>query len=168
MAASSSPPRTTRSPTMGSRSSPRRAPSSPMPGRMRSRGGSPPPTKHPKPPGAETGGILRYKGADTDYVSDARRACLFDLGGMTIVLDCAHGATHRVAPKIFRSLGAHVIVLGARPDGLNINLEVGALHPDALRTRVLSAGAHLGIAFDGDGDRLISVDERGEIRDGDY
>ena len=90
------------------------------------------------------------------------------LGGMTIVLDCAHGATYRVAPKIFRSLGARVIVLGARPDGLNINLQVGALHPDVLRTRVLSAGAHLGIAFDGDGDRLISVDERGEIRDGDY
>ena len=126
------------------------------------------PDKAPKPIGAEIGSILRYKGADTDYVSDARRACLFDLGGMTIVLDCAHGATYRVAPKVFRSLGARVIVLGARPDGLNINLQVGALHPDVLRTRVLSAGAHLGIAFDGDGDRLISVDERGEIRDGDY
>ena len=135
---------------------------------MRSRGGSPAPDKAPKPIGAEIGSILRYKGADTDYVSDARRACLFDLGGMTIVLDCAHGATYRVAPKVFRSLGARVIVLGARPDGLNINQQVGALHPDVLRTRVLSAGAHLGIAFDGDGDRLISVDERGEIRDGDY
>ena len=102
------------------------------------------PDKAPKPTGAEIGSILRYKGADTDYVSDARRACLFDLGGMTIVLDCAHGATYRVAPKVFRSLGARVIVLGARPDGLNINLQVGALHPDVLRTRVLSAGAHLG------------------------
>ena len=57
----------------------------------------------------------------------------FDLGGMTIVLDCAHGATYRVAPKVFRSLGARVIVLGARPDGLNINQQVGALHPDVLQ-----------------------------------
>ena len=85
------------------------------------------PDKAPKPIGAEIGSILRYKGADTDYVSDARRACLFDLGGMTIVLDCAHGATYRVAPKIFRSLGARVIVLGARPDGLNINAGAGAM-----------------------------------------
>ena len=64
------------------------------------------PDKAPKPIGAEIGCILRYKGADTDYVSDARRACLFDLGGMTIVLDCAHGATYRVAPKVFAGASA--------------------------------------------------------------
>ena len=98
------------------------------------------PDAAPKPTGAEIGCILPYKGADTDYVSHARRACLFDLGGMTIVLDCAHGATYRVAPKIFRSLGARVIVMGARPDGRNINQQSGALHPDALRERVLSRG----------------------------
>ena len=87
---------------------------------------------------------------------------------MTIVLDCAHGATHRVAPKVFRSLGARVIVLGARPTASISTSRPGRSIRTSLRTRVLSAGAHLGIAFDGDGDRLISVDERGEIRDGDY
>jgi len=126
------------------------------------------PDRAPKPTGAHIGSILPYRSADADYVSHARRACPFDLNGMTIVLDCAHGATHRVAPKVFKSLGARVVVMGARPDGQNINQQAGALHPDALRRRVLAAGAHLGLAFDGDGDRLISVDERGEIRDGDY
>ena len=96
-------------------------------------------------------------------------ACPFDLGGMTIVLDCAHGATYRVAPKVFRSLGARVIVLGARPGRPQHQPAArGAPSRRRCRKRVLSAGAHLGIAFDGDGDRLISVDERGEIRDGDY
>ena len=122
----------------------------------------------PKPTGAAIGRILPCRNAAADYVSHARQACPYDLGGMSVVLDCAHGATHRVAPTIFRSLGARVIVLGARPDGQNINRSSGALHPDALRRRVLTARAHVGFAFDGDGDRLISVDERGEIRDGDY
>ena len=126
------------------------------------------PDDAPKPTGAEIGRILPYRSGDADYVAHVRRACPFDLSGMTIVLDCAHGATHRVAPKVFRALGARTIVMGARPDGENINLLAGALHPDALQKRVLAARADLGIAFDGDGDRLIAVDERGEIRDGDY
>jgi phosphoglucosamine mutase len=126
------------------------------------------PDEAPKPTGAEIGRILPYRSGDTDYVSHARRACPFDLAGMTVVIDCAHGATHRVAPKVLKSLGARIIVMGARPDGQNINQQAGALHPDALRNRVLAARANLGLAFDGDGDRLIAVDERGEIRDGDF
>jgi phosphoglucosamine mutase len=126
------------------------------------------PDEAPKPTGAEIGRILPYRTGDVDYVSHARRACPFDLAGMTVVLDCAHGATHRVAPKVLKSLGARIIVMGARPDGRNINQQAGALHPDALRKRVLAARADLGLAFDGDGDRLIAVDEHGEIRDGDY
>jgi phosphoglucosamine mutase len=85
-----------------------------------------------------------------------------------VVLDCAHGATFRVAPEVFRRLGADVRVMNASPDGQNINLGAGALHPEGLQKEVLRTRAQLGIAFDGDGDRLISVDEQGQIRDGDY
>ena len=85
-----------------------------------------------------------------------------------MVLDCAHGATYRVAPEVFRRLGADVRVLNASPDGQNINRGVGAMHPEMLQKEVRRARAQLGLAFDGDGDRLISVDEEGHIRDGDY
>jgi phosphoglucosamine mutase len=91
-----------------------------------------------------------------------------DLGGMTIVLDCAHGATYRVAPRVFRKLGARVLAIGTRPTGTNINAGFGALHPQELQRKVRATGAAIGFAFDGDGDRLISVDATGEIRDGDY
>jgi len=89
------------------------------------------------------------------------------LEGMKIVLDCAHGATYRVAPLIFQELGATVIKLGVDPDGLNINHECGSLHPELVRSKVLESGADLGIALDGDGDRVILVDEKGKILDGD-
>ncbi|GGX44779.1 phosphoglucosamine mutase [Saccharospirillum salsuginis] len=90
-----------------------------------------------------------------------------DLEGMKIVLDCAHGATYDVAPKVFRELGAQVISIGTRPDGLNINEEVGSTHPAALQRAVLEQKADLGIAFDGDGDRVLMVDNEGELVDGD-
>ncbi len=122
----------------------------------------------PKPTHARIGRILRFPRAEADYISHARRACPFDLGGMTIGLDCAHGATYRVAPKVFRGLGARVLLMGARPDGQNINEQSGALHPEVLQKSVRARRADLGLAFDGDGDRLISVDEGGEVRDGDY
>jgi phosphoglucosamine mutase len=86
---------------------------------------------------------------------------------MTIALDCAHGAPYRVAPRVFRSLGARVVAIGARPDGTNINAGVGALYPERLARTVRARRAEVGFAFDGDGDRLISVDGGGEIRDGD-
>lgn len=122
----------------------------------------------PKPTGAQIGRLVPYGAAETEYVNHARHGWTGDLAGMIIALDCAHGATYRVAPKVFRSLGARVIVLGARPDGQNINRRSGALHTEALQKKVLASGAHVGFAFDGDGDRLISVDERGLVRDGDY
>ncbi|WP_150305074.1 phosphoglucosamine mutase [Pseudomonas saliphila] len=84
-----------------------------------------------------------------------------------LVLDCAHGATYKVAPSVFRELGADVTVIGAQPDGLNINAGVGSTDLGALRQAVLESGAGLGIAFDGDGDRVLMVDERGEEVDGD-
>ena len=91
----------------------------------------------------------------------------FSLRGMKIVLDCAHGATYQVAPRVFAELGAEVVVLGDRPDGFNINRDVGSTHPQALQQAVLAQGADVGMAFDGDGDRLIMVDRNGALADGD-
>ena len=90
-----------------------------------------------------------------------------DFNGYKIVVDCAHGSTYHVAPPVFRELGAEVIKIGVQPDGLNINEGVGATKPEKLRQTVLAERADFGIALDGDGDRLIMVDEQGEIVDGD-
>lgn len=89
------------------------------------------------------------------------------LAGCKIVVDCAHGATYHIAPSVFTELGAEVIAMGVDPDGLNINDKVGATDVKALQARVLEEKAHLGLAFDGDGDRLIMVDEFGNKVDGD-
>ena len=91
----------------------------------------------------------------------------FDLGGMKIVVDCAHGATYQIGPLVLRELGAQVDAIGVDPNGVNINDGVGSTHPDALVARVLASGADLGIAFDGDGDRLLFVDSEGIVCDGD-
>lgn len=89
------------------------------------------------------------------------------LAGSRIVLDCANGATTTIAPKLFRDLGFDVIVIGARPDGRNINLHCGSTHLDGLQQRVVDVFARLGIAFDGDGDRVLLVDRHGKTVDGD-
>lgn len=90
-----------------------------------------------------------------------------DLRGLKIVLDCAHGATYHVAPPVFHELGADVIAIGNQPDGLNINEGVGSTHPQALQKAVVEHQADLGIAFDGDGDRVMMVDGAGNLLDGD-
>jgi phosphoglucosamine mutase len=126
------------------------------------------PDRAPARTGAAIGRLVSYKAAEADYVAHARHGFGFDLRGLTIVLDCAHGATFRVAPRVFRGLGARVVVVAARPDGRNINRDSGALHPEALRKKVRASRAQIGLAFDGDGDRLIAVDEGGTVRDGDY
>lgn len=110
-------------------------------------------------------------------VDDARgryvefcKATLHDgvsLVGMKLVLDCAHGATYGVAPQVFRDLGAEVIVVGAEPDGLNINAGCGSLHPSCVAQAVRRYQADYGFAFDGDGDRVIAVDAAGCLYDGD-
>ena len=87
--------------------------------------------------------------------------------GCAIVVDCAHGAAYKVAPTVFWELGAEVFSLGVSPDGLNINRECGALSPEQMRREVLARRADIGIALDGDADRLIVADERGVILDGD-
>ncbi len=93
--------------------------------------------------------------------------CGFNLNGMNIALDCANGATYDVGPKVFTELGAHVTVIGNTPDGFNINHECGSTHMDGLREAVVRQKADLGIAFDGDGDRVLFVDSAGEVVDGD-
>jgi len=90
------------------------------------------------------------------------------LEGLKIVIDCANGATYKVAPIIFSELGAQVITINDHPDGMNINDRCGALYPDALAKKVLESKADVGLAFDGDGDRLVAADERGNILTGDH
>ncbi|HEX7025877.1 MAG TPA: phosphoglucosamine mutase [Gammaproteobacteria bacterium] len=89
------------------------------------------------------------------------------LSGLKIVVDCANGATYQIAPKVFAELGAEVVAMGVKPNGVNINLECGATKPEALAAKVLESKADLGVALDGDGDRLILVDHTGAIVDGD-
>ena len=91
----------------------------------------------------------------------------FSLRGLKLVLDCAHGATYQVAPRVFAEMGAEVVVIGNQPDGFNINRDVGSTHPQALQRAVLEHHADLGMAFDGDGDRLVLVDGDGALADGD-
>ncbi len=90
-----------------------------------------------------------------------------NLKHLKLVVDCAHGATYKIAPAVFQELGAQVIAIGCSPDGLNINEGFGATSPEALAARVVQEGADLGIALDGDGDRLVMVDHKGEVVDGD-
>ncbi len=89
------------------------------------------------------------------------------LDGLRIVVDAAHGAAYRVAPAVFTELGGDVTPLGVKPNGKNINRDAGALHPEHMRHEVLKKEAHIGIALDGDADRVIMVDEKGQIVDGD-
>ena len=90
-----------------------------------------------------------------------------DFNGLRMVVDCANGATYHIAPHVFSEVGAEVVTIGAEPDGLNINEECGATKPELLAEKVIEYRADLGIALDGDGDRLIMVDHKGEVVDGD-
>lgn len=91
----------------------------------------------------------------------------FSLHGFKLVIDCAHGATYQVAPKVFAEMGAEVIVIGDKPDGFNINRQFGSTHPRTMQDAVLANNADMGMAFDGDGDRLVLVDRNGALADGD-
>jgi phosphoglucosamine mutase len=118
---------------------------------------------------AELGKATRVNDAPGRYIEFCKGTLPsgFRLARVRIVLDCAHGATYHVAPAVFRELGAQVIAMGVEPNGLNINADCGATHPHALARRVLEERADLGIAFDGDGDRVIMVDHTGAVVDGD-
>src|SRR6059058_1389624 len=118
---------------------------------------------------AELGRVKRLEDAGGRYIEFVKQS--FPRGrrldGLRIVVDCAHGAAYKVAPTVFWELGAEVFSLGVAPDGLNINRECGALSPEQMRREVLARRADIGIALDGDADRLIIADERGVILDGD-
>ncbi|HJR73780.1 MAG TPA: phosphoglucosamine mutase [Luteimonas sp.] len=115
------------------------------------------------------GRAVRTRDAVGRYVEACKNSVPkgFDLSGMRIVVDCANGATYQIGPLVLRELGARVEAIGVEPNGLNINDGVGSTHPEALASRVLETGAELGIAFDGDGDRVLFVDGGGAVRDGD-
>lgn len=107
------------------------------------------------------------EGAQQMY-ADFLKSCIdVDIKGMKIVLDCANGASYSVAEQVYRDLGADVTVIGNNPDGININDNCGSTHPEKLQEMVIATGADLGLAFDGDADRLIAVDEKGRVVDGD-
>ena len=114
------------------------------------------------------GRVQALHGTQEDYLRElAVRFDGLDLAGLDVVLDCAHGATHEVAPEAFRRLGATVTVLGAAPDGRNINAGCGSTHLGPVREAVASGGHDVGFAFDGDGDRVLAVDRTGAVVDGD-
>ena len=117
----------------------------------------------------ELGKAKRVDDAEGRYVEFCKSTFpeKLNLRGLKIALDCAHGATYRVAPKIFSELGAEVITIGNEPDGFNINLDVGSTNPKTIKEATLKHKADLGIAFDGDGDRVVMIDHLGHIVDGD-
>ena len=118
---------------------------------------------------SELGQAKRLDNARTDYQWLARSTvpAETDFSGLTVVLDCAHGAGYKVAPRTLAELGADVIAVGCSPNGRNINMKCGSTHPELLQATVKGVAANVGIALDGDGDRVVMVDELGELIDGD-
>ena len=115
------------------------------------------------------GKVIRVVDAAGRYIEFCKSTVpdRFTLRGLKIVVDCAHGATYHIAPSVFTELGAEVLAIGVEPDGFNINEGVGSTNTAALAAEVIASGADLGIALDGDGDRVVFVDHRGEVVDGD-
>ncbi len=120
-----------------------------------------------QPTGGDVGRIRRFADAEDRYVVHLLASLPNRLTGLHIVLDCANGAASGVSPETFRDAGARVTVIGADPDGVNINDGVGSTHLDKLAAEVVRTGAHIGIAHDGDADRCLAVDADGRIVDGD-
>lgn len=122
----------------------------------------------PRPIGAGLGSVTVDIESKYSYLDHLKTTITHSFEGLKIVLDCANGAAYELAPQLFRELGAEVYTIGAEPNGLNINDHCGSTHPEKLKEEVLRLGADVGLAFDGDADRLIAVDEKGEEVDGDY
>ncbi len=114
---------------------------------------------------ANLGKAIRVVDAPGRYIEFCKSTVSSDvtLNGLKIVVDCANGAAYHIAGNVFRELGAEVIEIGVEPNGLNINFNCGATHPEVVRQKVLEEKADLGIALDGDGDRVVMVDHRGHI-----
>jgi phosphoglucosamine mutase len=125
---------------------------------------------HLRPTAEEVGKAFRIDDAVGRYVVFLKNSFPRDLtlDGVKIAVDCAHGAAYKVAPAVFEELGAEVVLTGVKPDGQNINAGCGSLYPEVVAKLVLESGAHMGVAFDGDADRVICADEKGRILDGDH
>ena len=120
-------------------------------------------------PSALLGKVMRINDAAGRYIEFCKSTIpsLTRLSGLKIAVDCAHGATYHIAPNVFNELGAEVVVIGNKPDGFNINEGVGSTSPELLQQLVIDSGADIGVALDGDGDRLVLVDSKGRIVNGD-
>jgi phosphoglucosamine mutase len=121
----------------------------------------------PRPTGKELGQVNDYFEGGQKYLQYLKQTVDEDFSGIHVALDCAHGATSSLAAHLFADLEADISTMGASPNGLNINDGVGSTHPEALAAFLKEKGADIGLAFDGDGDRLIAIDENGETIDGD-
>ncbi|TFD99411.1 phosphoglucosamine mutase [Jeotgalibacillus salarius] len=121
----------------------------------------------PRPTGADLGIVTDYFEGGQKYLQYLKQIADEDFGGIHVALDCAHGATSALATHLFADLDADLSTMGASPNGLNINEGVGSTHPEALAEFVKEKNADVGLSFDGDGDRIIAVDENGQIVDGD-
>ena len=120
-----------------------------------------------RPVGLEVGRVIQRTTAKEEYIKYLATIIGRSFAGVTVVLDCAFGATYSTAPQVFAALGAKVITLHAEDDGSRINVRCGSTAPAALQEEVVRQGAQIGFAYDGDGDRVIAVDEKGELIDGD-
>ncbi|MEZ0349665.1 phosphoglucosamine mutase [Mycobacterium sp. pR1184] len=120
-----------------------------------------------RPVGAAIGRVIDAEDAADRYLRHVGKANTLPLDGLTVVVDCAHGAASSAAPRAYHAAGARVIAINAQPNGLNINDRCGSTHLDSLRAAVLAHGADLGLAHDGDADRCLALDARGELVDGD-
>ncbi|KZR56979.1 phosphoglucosamine mutase [Pseudobacillus badius] len=121
----------------------------------------------PRPTGADLGQVSDYFEGGQKYIQYLKQSVDEDFSGIHIALDCAHGATSSLATHLFADLEADISTMGTSPNGLNINDGVGSTHPEALAAFLLEKKADVGLSFDGDGDRLIAIDEKGNIVDGD-
>ncbi|MGV0038494.1 phosphoglucosamine mutase [Mycobacterium colombiense] len=122
----------------------------------------------PRPIGAGIGRVIDAEDADDRYLRHLSKASTLRLDGLTVVVDCAHGAASAVAPRAYRAAGARVIAINADPNGLNINDNCGSTHLDSLRAAVVAHRADLGLAHDGDADRCLAIDADGNLVDGDH
>lgn len=120
------------------------------------------------PTGAEIGKKVEIDNAVHAYIDFLKKTIDTNMRGLKIAVDCANGASYIAAPSVLADLGAEVVIINNKPDGKNINVKCGSTHPEELQKRVVESGAHIGLAFDGDADRLIAVDNRGQIVNGDH
>lgn len=120
------------------------------------------------PIGAEIGKKVEIDNAVHGYIDFLKKTVDVNLRGLKIAVDCANGASYIAAPSILADMGAEIVIINNKPDGKNINVKCGSTHPEDLQKLVMESGAHVGLAFDGDADRLIAVDNRGQIVNGDH